>query len=117
LKSYELALATQDWQSVAPLIHEDACVTFSNGSFFKGKAEVQQAFEKNFALIKEEKYSIADIYWVRKTEDYAVCLYIFHWHGLINGEPASGSGRGTSVLVNEKGTWLLLTEHLGPNAR
>lgn len=117
LKAYEIALATQKWQSVSPLIHERACVTFSNGSFYIGKAEVQRAFERNFALIQDEKYSISDIHWVSKTEDYAVCLYTFHWHGLINGKSANGSGRGTAVLVNEKGKWLLLSEHLGPNAK
>ncbi|MCP5095074.1 MAG: nuclear transport factor 2 family protein [Chloroflexi bacterium] len=115
LKNYESALETQDWQAVSPLIHDDACVTFSSGTF-KGKADIQQIFEKTFALIKDEEYAIKNVYWISKTEAYAVCLYTFHWSGLINGEPASGSGRGTSVLVNENGQWLLLTEHLGPNA-
>ena len=114
LKSYASALATQDWQSVSPLIHEDACVTFSNGQVLKGKAEVQCAFEKNFALIQDEQYSISDTCWVKKTDDFAVCLYAFHWSGSINGEHASGSGRGTSVLVSEQGKWVLITEHLGP---
>ena len=114
LESYEAALATQDWQSVSPFIHRDACVTFSNGNFFRSKADVQQAYEKNFALIQDEKYSIFDIHWVRKTEQYAVCIYAFRWHGLINGEQTSGSGRGTSTIIKEKGKWLLLAEHLGP---
>jgi ketosteroid isomerase-like protein len=114
LGRYELALATQDWVSVAPLIHDDACVTFSNGAYYQGKAEVQKAFEKNFGLIQEEKYSIYDICWIKKTDRFAVCTYCFHWQGLIRGEPASGSGRGTSILIKEKGKWLLLVEHLGP---
>lgn len=117
LKSYEVALATQDWQSVSPLIHEDACVTFSDGSFHKGKAEIQRAFEKNFALIQEEQYSITGAHWVKVTDSFAVCAYAFHWNGLIHGKPASGSGRGTSVLVNEKGKWSILIEHLGPGTK
>ena len=114
LESYGSALATQDWQSVSPFIHEDACVTFSNGRVFKGKAEVQYAFEKNFALIQDEQYAISDTCWVKKTDDFAVCLYAFHWSGLINGKHASGSGRGTSVLVSKQGKWVLIAEHLGP---
>jgi len=117
LRSYESALATQSWQAVSPLIHQEACVTFSNGRVFMGKAEVQGAFERNFALIQEEQYSISSIYWLKKTDDFAVCLYSFHWSGLINGEPARGTGRGTAVLVTQQEHWLLLTEHLGPHAQ
>jgi ketosteroid isomerase-like protein len=116
LSTYASALATQSWQAVSPLIHEDACVTFSNGHFFTGKSAVQGAFERNFALIQDERYSISDVHWLKKTQSFAVCLYAYHWSGLIDGEPARGSGRGTSVLVNEQGSWLLLAEHLGPRA-
>ena len=117
LKRYKSALATQDWEIISPLIHKNACVTFSNGHVFRGKEAVQGAFEKNFSLIQDEHYAISDIYWVKKTGEIAVCLYTFNWSGLIQGEPASGSGRGTSVLANEEGKWFLLTEHLGPNAK
>ena len=115
LQNYEAALATQQWQSVSPLIHKDACVTFSNGTVHRGKSAVQQAFERNFALIQEEKYAISDIHWVQKQSDFAVCIYRFNWQGLMNGKLAAGSGRGTSVMINENKKWLLLAEHLGPN--
>jgi hypothetical protein len=64
IHAYEVALASQDWVQVEPLIHNEACVTFSNGTLHKGKAEVQRAFEKNFTLIKDEIYSIANVHWV-----------------------------------------------------
>jgi len=115
LKSYEQALMTQQWESVASLFHEDVCVTFSEGTY-KGKTAVQQAFERTFKLIKDETYAIKNLYWVTKSADFSVCLFTYSWSGIINGQQASGSGRGTSVLVNEDGRWLLLTEHLGPNA-
>jgi ketosteroid isomerase-like protein len=110
---YESALAAQDWGVVSPLIHKDACVTFSNGCVFRGKNAIQTAFENNFTQIQEEEYSISDIYWVKKSDVYAVCLYSYYWSGLISGEPASGSGKGTSVIIKENGIWLLLVEHLG----
>lgn len=113
LKTYGETLAAHDWERVSPLIHEDACATFSNGVFYKGKAEVRGAFERNFSLIQDEVYSIEDVYWVKTTLTYAVCCYTFHWQGVVNGKPASGSGRGTLVIVKEKGRWLLLSEHLG----
>ena len=100
IKKYEAALATQDWQQVAPLVHPDVCVTFSSGSMHIGKAAVRQAFERNFSLIQDETYVIENVHWVKKGEDTAVYLFTFHWSGLINGEPASGAGTGSSVLIN-----------------
>lgn len=117
MEGYEAALATQDWQAVSPYIHEDACVTFSNGDFFRGKAEVQKAYERNFGLIQDEEYSVFDLHWVRKTEQYAVCIYAFRWQGLIQGEPARGAGRGTATIIKEDGKWTLLAEHLGPTSQ
>lgn len=114
IRAYEGALASQDWRQVEPLVHAEACVTFSNGTVHKGKAAVQKAFEHNFSLIKDETYSITDIHWVMKSDLTAVYLFEFQWSGLINGKPAQGAGRGTSVLIREAGAWQLLVEHLGP---
>jgi len=114
IKAYEQALATQDWSEVEQLIHPDACVTFSNGTVHKGKAEVQKAFESNFSLIKDEKYSMTNVHWVLKNAKIAVYLFDFNWSGVINDKPASGAGRGTSVLIKSGDKWQLLVEHLGP---
>ena len=117
IEGYEASLATQDWQIVSPYIHPDACVTFSSGDFFQGKAEVQKAYERNFRLIQDEHYAIFDLHWVRKMENYAVCIYGFRWQGLIEGKPARGSGRGTTIIIKEKEKWYLIAEHLGPGSR
>lgn len=114
VRAYEKALGTQNWTTVEPLVHEDASVTFSNGLVHKGKIEVRKAFEKNFSLIKDESYFITNIHWVMKNADTAVYLFDFNWSGMINDKPASGAGRGTSVLIKENGNWQLLVEHLGP---
>lgn len=114
IQAYEKALAAQNWVQVEPLMHENACVTFSNGSVHKGRREVQAAFERNFSLIKDETYAISNVHWVMKTQEMAVFLFDYHWSGIFNDKPASGSGRGTSILVNNRGLWQLLTEHLGP---
>lgn len=113
ISAYEKALASQSWDNVAPLIHEQCVATFSEGTYI-GKAEVEAAFRKTFALIKEEKYKISNIHWVRETENTAVFIHHFSWSGIINGQFASGSGRGTSVLTKENGRWQLICEHLGP---
>ena len=116
IRAYEQALATQDWINVEPLVHNAACVTFSNGTVHKGKPAVRKAFESNFSIIKDEEYSITNVHWVNKSPQTAVYLFEFNWSGLINDKPASGSGRGTSVLIKENDKWQLLVEHLGPNA-
>lgn len=116
ISAYEKALATQDWNNVQSLIHQDACVTFSNGMVHKGKAAIKTTYEHNFSIIKSEVYSITNIHWVKKTREMAVYLFDFKWSGIINGEKASGAGRGTTTLVNENGNWQLIAEHLGPKA-
>ena len=113
MQRYGEALASQEWKNVEPLMHQDICVTFSSGTF-KGKDNVRKAFEHNFAAIKDEEYSIDDLHWAFVGQESAVCLYSFQWQGLINGQPASGGGRGTTVLVNAAGKWQIIAEHLGP---
>jgi len=114
--AYERALATQDWTQVEPLIHNDACVTFSNGTVHKGKDEVRRAFESNFSIIKDEQYSLTNEHWIQRGAETAVYLFEFRWSGYIDGKPAKGAGRGTSVLIREADRWQLLVEHLGPIA-
>lgn len=111
---YETALSTQKWSNVEPLINVNACITFSNGNVLKGIGAIKEAFTKNFSLIKNEKYFISDVYWVSKNKEIAVYIFNFSWEGLINNQIASGTGRGTTVIMFENGKWLLVSEHLGP---
>lgn len=64
--AYEKALATQSWENVAPLIHEQCVATFSEGTYI-GKAQVESAFRKTFSLIKGEKYAISPIHYSRRS--------------------------------------------------
>ncbi len=113
IKLYETALGTQDWKVVEPLVSKNVSVTFSNGTTHIGKENVQKAFEKNFRLIKNEKYAIEHIKWLAKDKKYAVYMFEFNWTGIIDGKHVSGNGIGTSVLIKEDVRWKLLTEHLG----
>lgn len=115
LKQYETALSSQKWHCVAPLMHKNVCVTFTNGTFH-GLDKVKAVFEKNFEQITDEKYAISNVHWAHVSAMEAVCLYEFNWQGIIEGEHCSGGGRGTSVLIFEDNKWQLITEHLGPHA-
>lgn len=116
IRTYEVALATQDWARVEPLVHDNACVTFSTGDVHKNKVEVGRAFRRNFSAIQDESYAITNIHWVYRNDSFAVYLFDFKWEGLIDCKPAAGSGHGTSVLVKEESHWLLMSEHLGSDA-
>ncbi|GAB1857664.1 hypothetical protein MHTCC0001_25010 [Flavobacteriaceae bacterium MHTCC 0001] len=114
IKLYEMALGTQDWNLVEPLVAENVSVTFSNGTTYIGKENVKKAFEKNFSLIKNEVYAVKNIRWLVKDEKYAVYIFEFNWTGVVNGKSVSGQGIGTSVLMKEDNIkWKLLVEHLG----
>jgi ketosteroid isomerase-like protein len=114
VRRYEQALGSQQWDQVAPLIHENACVTFSTGQVHKGKPAVRRAFESNFSRIEDERYEILDVHWSLRDEHVAVYLFDFEWAGRVDGREVHGAGRGTSVLVGDGGSWQLLVEHLGP---
>ncbi|WP_298894292.1 nuclear transport factor 2 family protein [uncultured Psychroserpens sp.] len=113
IKSYEAALGTQDWRAIEPLVSKNVSVTFSNGTVHIGKENVQKAFEKNFSLIKNEKYTVVNIKWLVKDKKCAVYLFEFNWTGIVEGNSVFGNGIGTSVLIKEDAKWKLLTEHLG----
>ncbi|MEM6803515.1 MAG: nuclear transport factor 2 family protein [Bacteroidota bacterium] len=113
IKTYENALASQDWKKVAPLFSDQVSVTFSNGSVHIGKDAVQKAFERNFTSIKSENYIMKNIVWLKREANFAVYLFEFAWTGIVHNQPASGKGVGTSVLLKEAGQWKLLSEHLG----
>ncbi|WP_179381706.1 YybH family protein [Jannaschia marina] len=114
IKDYEAALGTQDWNEVGPLIGEDARIVFSDGSLFEGKLAIQAAYERNFASIEGESYRMENIRWLAESSDTAAYMFDYYWAGYISGKDASGSGRGTAVLVRAKGKWVLIGEQLGP---
>lgn len=114
--AYKAALSTQEWQNVEPLIHTNCCVTFSNGTVHKGIEAVKAAYERNFSLIKNEKYIISNIHWLLQSECTSVYIFDYSWSGEINGQLVQGSGRGTAVLVCESNNWYLMAEQLTRSA-
>jgi len=101
LHEYERALGSHTWDAIAPLIDEGACFVFSESTYL-GKAEIENAIRKTFALIQDETYRIEDVHWVHVQGDSALCVYTFHWSGVIEGQRCQGSGRGTSLLVFDR---------------
>ena len=84
---------------------------FSDGSHV-GRPAILTAIGDTFDAIQDEVYSIADVEVIAAEPTLAVLRCSFHWSGLVDGTPRSGSGRGTNVLVRRDGQWLMLHEHL-----
>lgn len=116
LSSYVVALNTHSWDQIAPHIAQDAVFLFTEDTFI-GHAAAKASFEKTFALIQDEVFSLHDVVWTVVTDEVAACHYEFRWKGLISGQPASGGGRGTSILRKVHDHWFIAHEHLGPYAR
>ena len=118
IRTYETSNSAHGLERTLSLIDESAIYWFSDGSCHVGKSAIEKAIRRNFETIKDENYQISDIVWVAHSPDIAVCIYRFDWSGEIRGAQASGSGRGTSVLVRREDSWIVTHEHLskGPNA-
>jgi uncharacterized protein (TIGR02246 family) len=112
MRVYEAAVNARDLEAALELIADDAVYLFSNQAAHVGKEAIRNAIQANFDTIKNETYRIQDMRWLAATEELAVCVYAFGWSGEINGQPASGSGRGTSVLRRIQGNWRVAHEHL-----
>lgn len=111
--AYENALHTQRWERVMPLIHPNAGITFTNGTVLQGINEIKPAYEKNFAYFKNEEYKIENVRWLIENENTASYLFDFSWKCIIDNKVEEGSGIGSATIVYEKGSWLIISEHLG----
>ena len=112
MKAYERAANSHDVEATLSLIDEEAVYLFSDESVHIGRRAIEKVIQRNYALIKDECYSIDNLTWLLSLGDAAACVYDYSWSGTINGEPASGFGRGTSVLRRSQEGWKVVHEHL-----
>lgn len=110
--AYEAATNAHDVDATLELIADDAVYLFSDQSSHFGKEAIRNVLVANFGTIKNETYRIHDLRWLAGSEEVAACVYAFDWSGEIDGRPAGGSGRGTSVLRRIEGNWRVAHEHL-----
>jgi ketosteroid isomerase-like protein len=113
MREYERRTNTHRFEEVAPLIAEHAVYWFSDGSF-RGIDEIRRAFEETWAVIRDEVYSVEDVQWLVQSGNSAVCIYIFRWRGIVEGQQKQGMGRGTSVLTKIAERWQVVHERLSP---
>ena len=112
MHQYERETNQHHLDATLSLIDDKAVYLFSDGSVHIGKPAIERVLKRNFDSILDETYSISNLTWLVQTAEAAVCVYDFKWSGILNGEPASGSGRGTSVLKRSGADWKVIHEHL-----
>jgi ketosteroid isomerase-like protein len=111
LQKYSEVINRHDFDLIEPLLSQECSFWFSSGTF-TGLAQARKAFEKTWAAIQNEVYTITDINWLIDSESAAICTYSFHWEGIVRDERRAGSGRGTSCFRVETSDWKLVHEHL-----
>jgi ketosteroid isomerase-like protein len=112
IREYETSGRTGGVDYTLSLIDDNAVYWFSDGTSHGGKDAIARAIRRNFEAIKNETYRISEVVWVAQSSDFSACIYRFDWSGVIGGAPASGSGRGTSVLARRGDSWVVVHEHL-----
>jgi ADP-ribose pyrophosphatase YjhB (NUDIX family) len=111
MAEYERAANSHDVRLVLPLIANDAIYWFTDGSY-RGREEIAGALERTFATIQNEVYEIRELEWVAANDKFAACRYRFSWRGVVDGQPSSGLGRGTNIVIKRDGVWQVQHEHL-----
>lgn len=110
---FEAALATEDFEKVAPLIHPQAVFRFSEGDH-SGMADIRAAMERTWAFeVDDERYYLTDKRVLRSGKDAATVLFTWNWSGdSAEHGPFKITGRGTVQLVRHEGAIKILLEHL-----
>ena len=116
MREYEAASSAHDLERTLGLIDEGAVYWFSDGASYNGHAAIGKAIQANFDAIEIEQYALHDVTWLASSSDFAACTYRFAWSGVVRGSPASGSGRGTSLLARRGEAWVVIHEHLSKGA-
>jgi ketosteroid isomerase-like protein len=102
----------KDLEGTLELIADDAVYFWSDGSAMFGKAAIAEGLKRNFVGIENDTYEVLDVTWLVEAGDIAACVFRFQWAGEVNGVPATGSGRGASVLRRLDGEWRTVHENL-----
>ncbi len=112
MAEYEATFNARDLDAARDLIAEVAVYLFSNETAHLSREAILSAISYNFTAIEDEIFQLKNLTWWVRTKSIAACIYDFTWSGQIDGQSASGSGRGTPILKCSNGNWQIVNEHL-----
>ena len=112
LAAYADRINAQNFDQLTDLIAPNAVFWFSSGTH-AGIAAIRAAFEATWQVMgKDERYWLDEYEWIAEGHSAAACIYRFNWTTILDGQPMSGSGRGTTVLRRVEDRWWIVHEHL-----
>ena len=114
LNRFEEIAEKEDFDLVQEMVHEEAFFRFNDGDFL-GRQAVRAAFEKTWkgsSSVKKERFYLTDIVVLSTDNASATATYTYNWEGAQDGRQFRIQGRGTRVLVKEKGRLQIIHEHL-----
>lgn len=111
LQAYINATNTHEFEQVKQFLNENAIYMFSDETCTI-LHDIQRYFERAWATIEQEVYSISNVKWLYIHDTSATCVYTYHYEGYNQGSFVKGSGRATNVFIKENGAWQLIHEHL-----
>lgn len=112
LAAYADRINRQDFDLLTDLVAPDATFWFSDGTH-DGIDAIRAAFEATWRIMgPDEQYWLDQHHWIAEGDTAAACTYRYNWKTTFDGKPASGSGRGTTVLRRVGDRWWITHEHL-----
>lgn len=114
LNLFEDIAANENFDLLAHMVHDRAFFRFNDGDF-RGKAAVRGAFEKTWkgdGNVRKERFYLTDIEVLSVDVRSAAATYTYNWEGSMDGQSFRIQGRGTRVMVVEKGRIQIIHEHL-----
>lgn len=111
MAAYAELINRHDFSLLVPLIVPDASFWFTSGTH-QGHAAIRSAFERTWQRLADETYWLEDLVCIAMGDAAASCTYRFCWRATVDGHPATGTGRGTTVLARRDEAWCIVHEHL-----
>ena len=110
---FTAALVRRDIDAALALLTDDVVFFYSNGSVIRGKDAFAALMTASWKVVTDYSYKTLESAWAVETDTAASVIYAFEWSGKAGGNPVSGGGRGTRVLVKaaDRG-WRIAHEHL-----
>jgi ketosteroid isomerase-like protein len=114
LHRFETIAQEEDFALIEDMIHERAHFRFNDGDFI-GRPAIKTAFEKAWRgdpSVKKARFYLSDIAVLTLDQSTATATYIYNWEGSQGGREFRIRGRGTRVLLMERGRLRIIHEHL-----
>jgi ketosteroid isomerase-like protein len=110
---FTAALIGRDIDGALGYLTDDVVFFYSNGSVIRGKDAFAALMAASWKIVENYRYATLYSTWTCETDEAAAVIYSFEWSGTAGGNPVSGAGRGTRVLVRTPDAgWRIAHEHL-----